>query len=75
MYVPLNAISTNTMAPHITGNFCQNLAIALIHPETSKLMTNKGSLVNYVNETFFIQPKSSEIFLALQKCLFNGQAP
>ena len=76
MYMPLNGISINTVTPHIKGNFCQNLASSPNTPGNIKFCgQNEVSLINYVNETFFIQPKSSEIFLAPQKCLLNGQAP
>ena len=36
MYMPLNGISINTVTPHITGNFCQNLAIAPKQPGNIK---------------------------------------
>lgn len=76
MYVPFNDVSTNTMAPQITGKFCQNLASYPNTPGNIEVYNQtKGSLVNYVNEAFFVQPKSLEIFLASQKRLFNRQPP
>ena len=72
MYVPFNGISTNAATPSKQVNFDKIWQVnPLIHLDTLKFITKKGSLVNYVNEAFFIQPKSLKIFFALKKRLFS----
>jgi len=73
MYMPLYGISINAVTPDKQANFVKIWRVTTTALEILKLMVKtKESLVNYVNEAFFIQPESLEIFFALQKCLFNG---
>jgi len=76
MYMPSNAISINAITPKKQANFAKIWRVNITPLKILKFMIEtKESLVDYVDETFFIQPKSLEIFLASQKRLLDRQPP